>query len=237
MNEAAWFTCTDPTPMLDFLRGKASERKLRLFAAKSARLASEWLVHPNSRAAVEASERVAEGVSNPDILAPIYRAAWDVLPLELGSGLHVIAARAAGRAVQEQAYEAAVLTKNEIVGLHAEMEEATVTSEDEQYRMYWIGKAQGESRVVAFLRDIFGNPFRPVTLDPTWLTPTILALAQAAYENRVLPSGTLDNARLAVIADALEDAGCDHADILNHCRQPGEHVRGCWVLDLLLRKT
>lgn len=85
----------------------------------------------------------------------------------------------------------------------------------------------------ALVREVFGNPFRPVNLDRAWKTPTILALAHAAYENRTLPARTLEPARLAVLADALEDAGCDNADILNHCRQPGEHVRGCWVLDLL----
>jgi hypothetical protein len=93
-----------------------------------------------------------------------------------------------------------------------------------------------EQAQMALLRDIFMSPFRPVALDSAWQTPTILALAHAAYENRLLPAGTLEPARLAVLADALEEAGCDDADILNHCRQSGEHVRGCWVLDLLLGK-
>jgi len=94
-----------------------------------------------------------------------------------------------------------------------------------------------EKTAQAFLlREIFGNPIRPVTINPVWLTQTVLALAQAAYDNRNLPAGTLDNARLAVLADALEDAGCTNQDILNHCRQPGEHVRGCWVLDAILGK-
>jgi hypothetical protein len=86
------------------------------------------------------------------------------------------------------------------------------------------------------LRDIIGNPFRPVGLDPAWQTSSVLALANAAYDDRTLPAGTLEPARLAVLADALEEAGCQDADILNHLRQPGEHVRGCWVVDLLLGK-
>src|SRR5262249_3621549 len=77
-------------------------------------------------------------------------------------------------------------------------------------------------------RDLFGNPLRPVTIDPAWQTPTALALAPAAYENRILPEGTLEPARLAILADALEEASCDNGELLNHCRQPGEHVRGCW---------
>ena len=79
------------------------------------------------------------------------------------------------------------------------------------------------------LHDIFGNPFRPVTVDPAWLTLTVTSLAQAIYDERAFD-------RLPILADALEDAGCDHADILNHCRQPRVHVRGCWCVDLLLGK-
>lgn len=86
------------------------------------------------------------------------------------------------------------------------------------------------------LHDIFGNPFRPAALDSAWRTPTVVSLAQTAYDERTLPAGTLDPDRLAVLADALEDAGCDNADILSHLRGEGPHVRGCWVVDLLLGK-
>ncbi|MBL8794488.1 MAG: hypothetical protein JNM56_11325 [Planctomycetia bacterium] len=77
------------------------------------------------------------------------------------------------------------------------------------------------------MREIFGNPFRPVPVDPTWRTPTAIAIAQAIYDERAFD-------RLPILADALEDAGCTHVDLLNHCRQPGEHVRGCWAVDLVL---
>jgi hypothetical protein len=65
----------------------------------------------------------------------------------------------------------------------------------------------------------------------------VVALAQAAYEQRELPAGTLDLTRLAVLADALEEAGCDQADLLGHLRGPGPHVRGCWAVDLVLGKS
>ncbi|HEV3255896.1 MAG TPA: hypothetical protein VG013_03370 [Gemmataceae bacterium] len=86
------------------------------------------------------------------------------------------------------------------------------------------------------IQDIYGNPFRPVAIDRTWLTPVLLALAQAAYDAPDLPSGHLDATRLAVLADALEEAGCTDSNIHDHLRGPGPHVRGCWVLDLLLGK-
>jgi hypothetical protein len=79
------------------------------------------------------------------------------------------------------------------------------------------------------LRDIIGNPFRPVTIDPTWLTPTVVSLAAGIYSERAFD-------RLPILADALQDAGCDNTDILNHCRGDGPHVRGCWVVDLHLGK-
>jgi hypothetical protein len=83
------------------------------------------------------------------------------------------------------------------------------------------------------LRDILGNPFRPVALEPSLRTPAVAALAQAAYEERALPVGTLRPDRLAVLADPLEEAGCADAAVLDHLRGPGTHVRGCWPVDLL----
>jgi hypothetical protein len=88
----------------------------------------------------------------------------------------------------------------------------------------------------ALIRDVLGNPFHHVNLNPTLRTPVVLALAQAAYDNRIMPAGTLDPERLAVLADALEESGCTDADILGHLRGPGPHVRGCHILDLVLDK-
>ncbi len=81
------------------------------------------------------------------------------------------------------------------------------------------------------IRDIFGNPFRPVARDPAWLTSDVLALAGGIYEEKAFD-------RMPILADALQDAGCDNDDVLNHCRDTQlAHVRGCWVVDLLLGKA
>jgi hypothetical protein len=80
------------------------------------------------------------------------------------------------------------------------------------------------------LHCIFGNPFRPVSFDPNWRTSTVVALAEGVYADRAFD-------RLPILADALEDAGCGHPDILAHCRGPGPHARGCWVVDLVLGKS
>jgi hypothetical protein len=88
------------------------------------------------------------------------------------------------------------------------------------------------------LRDIFGpDPLRPVPVEPAWRTPTVTALAQAAYDERLLPSGLLDTTRLAVLADSLIDAGCTDAELLGHIRGGGPHWRGCFAVDVLLGKN
>jgi hypothetical protein len=90
-----------------------------------------------------------------------------------------------------------------------------------------------------FVRDIF-NPFRSVTINPSvlaWNDGVVVRLAQAAYEQRSMTEGTLDNGLLAILADALEEAGCTDTDLLGHLRGPGPHVRGCWPVDLCLGKS
>jgi hypothetical protein len=82
------------------------------------------------------------------------------------------------------------------------------------------------------LRDIFGNPFRPIAINSAllaWNDGTVQKIAQGIYDKRAFDL-------MLILADALEEAGCTEQDILAHCRSGGEHVRGCWVVDLLLGK-
>jgi hypothetical protein len=81
----------------------------------------------------------------------------------------------------------------------------------------------------AWLKCLFANPFCAVAFDPAWLTPTVLTLARSIRESR-------DFGAMPILADAIQDAGCDNEDVLDHCRGPGPHVRGCWVVDLVLGK-
>jgi hypothetical protein len=80
-----------------------------------------------------------------------------------------------------------------------------------------------------FIRDMFPNPSCALNADPSWCTSTVVALASQMYESR-------EFSPMPILADALQDAGCDNADVLDHCRGPGPHVRGCWVVDLVLGK-
>jgi hypothetical protein len=94
---------------------------------------------------------------------------------------------------------------------------------------FWLSRENLELDS-ACARDIFGNPFHPISVDPSWLTSTVTQLAQGIYADRAFD-------RLSILADALQDAGCANADLLDHCRGPGPHVRGCWAVDLLLGKS
>ena len=77
---------------------------------------------------------------------------------------------------------------------------------------------------------MFGYPEAPVRFNPAWRTSTAVSLARHAHESR-------DFSVMPILADALQDAGCDSDDILNHCRDAGPHARGCWVVDLVLGKS
>jgi hypothetical protein len=94
-----------------------------------------------------------------------------------------------------------------------------------------VGYDSEEGEHVILARDIFGNPFRPVTFDPDWRTSTAVALAKQMYDSR-------DFGAMPILADALQDAGCDNDDVLKHCHDAKQvHVRGCWVVDLVLGKS
>jgi hypothetical protein len=92
------------------------------------------------------------------------------------------------------------------------------------------GGAEQVRRQVALVHCVFGNPFRPVTPNPAWLSRTATDIARQMY-------GSRDFGAMPILADALQDAGCDRDEVLDHCRGPGPHARGCWVVDLVLGRT
>jgi hypothetical protein len=196
MTESQWLGCTDYGPMLLFLEGNASERKLRLFAVACQRCVWEQLPDDAFRLATEVAERHADGHATLEELDQAYTAA-SIEPDYI-----------------EDAFGDAITTPGFLS----------------------LDTAFSEHLPVAILRDVFGNPFRPASIAPAVLTPTVVSIARAAYDERQLPSGELDTHRLAVLADALEDAGAV-GELVEHLRGPGSHVRGCFAVDLCMGLT
>jgi hypothetical protein len=247
MTETDWWTSTDPTAMLAFLRtaGKFSERKARLFAVAVCRRLWHFLEHSESQKDVETAERYAEGRIGYQVMRERQAAATQAL-WEAGWGVdwHCPAWLVrADRGVVMRAIEDVVNVEEiarsaaEVVGWAAAYPQLRT-----QDVLAWKAAVRADRiregvRHCWILRDLFGNPFRPVALHPSWLTPKVVALAQSAHERRQFPRGTLNVASFTLLTDALQEAGCHHEDIIWHCRQWGPvHVLGCWLVDSLLNK-
>jgi hypothetical protein len=245
MTEVEWLACMDPTPMLEILRntGKASERKLRLFGCACCRRIWHLLADERSRAAIKVAERYADGLISREELRAAARQAWAVIQEpwpELYWGHS--ARRQTQRVRMERARYDAASAAAEAATPHLEVEKVTflILGADSEVQMVEaecvVPREYGVQCLI--LRDIFGLlPFRPTTIHPDVLASNdglVIRLAQSIYEDRQLPAGTLDAGRLAILADALLDAGADDEEVLAHLRSESPHVRGCFVLDLIL---
>ena len=221
MTEAQWLSCSRLATMVQFLAQPSSERKPRLAACAWMRDVWESLKWKASREAVEVSERFADGCATPQELQ-------DAAAQALVTANRVVQAEREGKVSQGErgVARAAHATCTRVIRLV--WPEVLTLLKSSFRRSGWHYRRWEE-----LLRDIFGNPFRIPRIDPAWQIwneATIPRLAQAIYDERAFD-------RLPILADALEEAGCTDAVILAHCRQPGEHVRGCWVVDLLLGKS
>ncbi len=231
MTEAEWLACKEPGQFLTHLGRKAHDRKRRLFACACCYRIWSLLSSEASRAAVVAAERFADGQIDWVELELRERAAkrtaWErfdqAWAKSAADACSFVAAERASSAVNahQSAGYAKMWLAVEQRGTNPERPDFKEISE--------AAEAEEVAQQVVILRDIFGNPFRRVAFPPEWRTDTAVNLARQMYDAR-------DFFAMPILADALQDAGCDNDDILNHCRNPGEHVRGCWVVDLVLGK-
>jgi hypothetical protein len=221
MTEVEWLACEDPKLMLAHLKGKISGRKVRLLSCACTRRVWNFVSDERLKKALDNLERVAD---NPRL---------EKLRIEAGK---------LASSFRQQHYDEP--GKEEEISIAAELWKGS------QKTIWRVGAACGEGAAAAFawagvnefdkrqqmerknqtilLRDIF--PFHPITLDPSWLTSTVVALAQQMYESR-------DFSAMPILSDALQDAGCSNDAILDHCRGPGPHTRGCWVVDGCLSRA
>lgn len=233
--ESDWFNSLNGAVMLGFLSGRGvvlSPRKLRLLAVACCRLMWPLITDPVSRRAVEAAEGFADGLGGLE---------------ELGS----VADRLSVEGVPVRSLPAEVATAVRWACRYPfEEREVFVCSWHATMAAYYHDLAAGKFPIGTVyydhvsagchhaslrghcnaVRDLFGNPFRPVSLNPVGQAEPVMALAQGIYEGRAWD-------RLPALADALEGAGCEDPPVLDHCRGDGPHHRGCWVVDMVLGKT
>jgi hypothetical protein len=230
--------------MLRFLRRQRNKklwtsRKKRLFVAACCR--RHWTRLENSMIlkAVEAAEQFADGLVTAQELDAAWSAASDAAnryaaPLDMQDDrrpvvippevLHLMHLRAFAFATANVASpEAVCITIPAELLAHVENAEAEMTVQCD------------------LLRCVIGDPFQPrLSIAPSclkWNDRTVIRLAEAAYEHRSLPAGTLDPGRLGILADALEESGAADEVVLEHLRSPGPHVRGCFAVDAVLGRT
>lgn len=225
VTEDEWLLSVNPQQMIAVLDGKGSDRLWRLFAVACARRIEHLMRDPWSRQALSVAEQFADDAASKGDLA-VARARAQESAWQAGCEEYMDEVRANFHwdAEHEAIHEATCAAQAAV----------QCVADDIGNKPCGQGTVIGEAfQLPDLLREIFGNPFRWTVVDPVWIAwndGEVVKLATFIYEERAFD-------RLPILADALEEAGChDHA-ILSHCRQPGEHTRGCWALDLLLGKS
>lgn len=224
MTEKQWLKSANAEAMNSFYNKRHTERKARLLMLACCQRHPEHLQQPPIRAMVELLVAHYADPRKPD------------KPLR-GRNLH-----AQYRALERFASSTPTSPDRGVAfGMVAAAEPVSTMKrldEDFEYLVFSClhdiafavdeGRNKKESKLqAALMREVFGNPFRPVACEPAWLTDNVVLLARQMYE-------TEDFSPMPILADALQEAGCEHADVLTHCRDAKQvHVRGCWVLDLI----
>jgi hypothetical protein len=222
MTEAEWLACADPFRLMQTMPTHPSLRKWRLLSCAFCRLVWDLLDGNGCREDVELAERFADGQATREELTTARTPAR--------RRLEAVSALSQKEAAHAVLY--ALLDEGSLDGYWSGVIACGAASEVLSAVSY---RPDALAAVLLLVIEVMGNPFR-LARPAVSQTRDTLAVARAAYEARESTSGRLDNARLAVLADSLEEAGCTDADLLSHLRSPGPHVRGCWALDLMLGK-
>ncbi len=230
MTEKDWLTCASTPPMLQHLGRNGSDRKARLLGLACCLRFPELMQIPLLAEGMRIADRRLHGELLPLERKAVRRAIHEAIP-EMPFPIPSPAAWC----VQKLLDKKCEFSTGQILPFMVEARQQAIyirahESGIDPGSLPKDGAVSEEFAQCNLIRDIFGNPFRPVAADPAWITPIVVAIAAAIYDDRAFD-------RLPVLADALEEAGCTNADVLLHCREPGEHVRGCWVVDLVLGKA
>lgn len=225
--------------MLGFIRNRATSRKLRLFAVAIAKPFFFLMDDRRSFRALSTAERWADNECSANEVDLARRRAWDAIKdLPEEPFAKVIAARAAARVAESDAYSAALWTQNEIVELWATLKEGK--SSDGAHESYWEGRKKGEADVANTLRHLLGNPFRR-TFSGVPRSKSITRLAESIYQNGATSARRprfsqqdVVGKKLGSLRDALFSTG--YPDLAAHFTEDTSrsHPKGCWVLDIVL---
>jgi hypothetical protein len=237
MTEAEWRQSTDPNPLLIFLQSRSSDRKRRLLACAFCRDTGQHIQDGRFWRAIEAGESWADERRSPDTEDEFYDDILNFyddlmnLDRELLQAQDYAALSTVFLAVSCLSDDPLHLFIQSVPGFWGRLREKGRDVVDRlMLGISYRKRKPHPQHWCRFVHDIFGNPFRPVAFNPAWRTDTAVTLARQMYESR-------DFGAMPILADALQDAGCENEDILNHCRDPKQpHVRGCWVVDLVLGK-
>lgn len=228
MTEEEWLSCSDPQALLAYLRGKVSDRKLRLFVVECGRRGIQWEENrdwtfylqtldawgkgqiPNAKLELVREQLHAMGMHS-FLSFSILDPEWDA------NSIASWAVSEARQGAWDQGITPEARKTLELIEVFPNFDTPQC-----------IDAVQAElAAQCRTIHDIFGNPFRPARVDPSWLSSTVVALARGICDDR-------DFDQMPILADALQDADCTNAEILNHCREEKQvHVRGCWLVDLL----
>lgn len=222
MTESQWLASTEPKKLLKYLHKRSSERKRRLFAVACCRRAWQHFKGGVCHGCLQTAEQYADGLTSGAELLQAETEALEAFTLCRDAGDEP------GTAATDAVYAATCSGVGwdfaEVASSRTVAAVVAATSRDQAK----AAKAAEVAAQVALVRDVFGNPFRPVKLNPQWLTATVTAIARGIYDDRSF-------SQLPILADALQDACCDRDELLSHFRDPAAtHVRGCWALDLAL---
>jgi hypothetical protein len=249
MTEAEWLAAEHTHSMIESLDAHFREldgsdgdqdpvvwwvsRKLRLWTVACCRSIEHLITDPRSRAGLDTLERYVDGECARGALLESARSA----------GVATWPSGASRTEAEQNAAKATSIAVDDITGafdsplfasdyvIEAVISAALGSDTGDSLSLAVVVRAEETRAQADLLREVFGNPFRPVALDPAWLTSDVRALAHAIYAERAFD-------RMPILADAFQEAGCENEDVLAHCRSAtAPHVRGCWVIDLLLGRA
>jgi hypothetical protein len=232
LRQGGWRTCADPGALLDCLGRPVSLRKARLFGIACCRRVWDLMTDKDWRSAIELVERLEVGEADPKEVRKVraeMRSKERAMRRQRRSGWQGMLRRVFLELVDYIFQEPRIVAKHDNADMRWLWNPVASATHGAHHgdMTYYHRELSAQADL---LREILGDPFGPIRFDPSWRTTIVAGLAGMFYAQQTFED-------LPIVADALEEAGCDNQDILTHLRSPGPHVRGCWALDFALALT